>query len=325
MNHYCTLFDVNYLSKGLAMISSLQAKSSGELKVYVLAMDESAEKILNALAIKNVVVIALKDFENEDLKRVKPGRTATEYCWTATPAIVRYVLETYKVPECTYLDADLFFFHDPEILLKEVRSSGKSVLITPHNYSLFFNQTKNSGVYCVQFMYFKNDQAGREVLEDWYTKCIDWCFAKVEGGRFGDQKYLDVWPLKFPKAVHSLKHLGAVAPWNVSQYQIFDDPEGPVGKFSNKKFPVVFYHFHGLHPVAPQTYSFGWYPLNQAVRSALYAPYVTALKSFEDILEKSFSGTFIQRLYPKPEKNLLKQIRRGVLEAYFSLAAKVRP
>ena len=111
----------------------------------------------------------------------------------------------------------------------------KSVLITEHRYTKEYDQSRTSGIYCVQFMTFKNDKNGMEALNWWRNACIEWCYSRFENGKFGDQKYLDDWLNRF-KGVHSLKNLGGgVAPWNIQQYDL-----------SKKEFELIFYHFHGF-------------------------------------------------------------------------------
>lgn len=279
MNYFCTLFNIHYLAKGLAMIESLEARCTTPYQLYVLSMDSATLDYFKSHPKKNVFTISLQDFENDDLKNVKSGRTTTEYCWTCTPAIIRYCLTQFNLPECTYLDADLYFFDNPQILLDEVKSAGRDVLITPHNYTRIFDQSETSGIYCVQFMYFKNTTGGRKVLERWYEQCIAWCFARVEDGKLGDQKYLDSWLIDFPIEVHSLNHWGTVAPWNVQKYSLLQKSAGKIElKRGSQVMPLVFYHFHGFKALTRGGYTFGTYPFSETARRLIYTPYIHHLE-----------------------------------------------
>ena len=68
----------------------------------------------------NVTVISLREFEDQKLLIAKENRSSGEYCWTCTPSTVLYVLDHYDVDSCTYIDADLYFFSSPQILIDEV-------------------------------------------------------------------------------------------------------------------------------------------------------------------------------------------------------------
>src|SRR4051812_17472579 len=107
--YYCTLFDSFYLPRGVAMIESL-AQRDHDFHLYVFAFDDSSLQILKNLKLAHVTVISLAEFETPELLQVKPTRSKVEYCWTCTPAVILHCLEHYKLPECTYLDADLLFF-----------------------------------------------------------------------------------------------------------------------------------------------------------------------------------------------------------------------
>ncbi len=243
--NFCTLFDSNYLSRGLAMYHSLE-KVCNNFHLYIFAFDDQSASILKSLSLAKATIVTLNEFEDEKLLAIKPSRNKAEYCWTCTPSTVLYVLQNYNVELCTYLDADIFFFSDPKVLLDEIGE--KSVLITEHRYSKEHDQSKISGKYCVQFVSFRKNNLGLEVLKWWRERCIEWCFEEPENGKFGDQKYLDDWVTKFG-SVHELKNLGGgVAPWNVSQYD-FSQIENKIfceERLSQIKFELVFYHFHSL-------------------------------------------------------------------------------
>ena len=215
MCSYCTLFDSNYLAKGLAMYYSL-LKHCNSFCLYIFAFDKKTEIVLKKMGLKNVVVVSLKDLEDEDLLAVKSSRTNAEYFWTCSSAAIWYCMKNFNIDICTYVDADLFFFSDPSILLDEMGDD--DVLITEHRYTSQYDFTSLTGIYCVQFMSFKNTTNGLSVLNWWRSECLKWCYDRFEDGKYGDQKYLDDWPTRFT-GIHVLQHLGGgMAPWNMQQY-----------------------------------------------------------------------------------------------------------
>jgi hypothetical protein len=287
-NNFCTLFDSGYLSRALAMYRSLEA-SGEDFILYAVCFDDLAYQLLQQLQLSRMVPIPLADFESPQLLAVKGQRTVGEYCWTCTSHVIRYVLDTYKLPEITYLDADLYFYAKPSLLLAEFKESNASVLITEHRYTTAYDQSATSGIYCVQFMTFKADQQGMKVLQWWQDRCIEWCYARFEDGKFGDQKYLDDWPQRFD-GIHVLRHLGGgVAPWNVQQYKLL--------KRSNSvyvnEYPLVFYHFHGYRCYDDGVHDFSdnwFYRLSRKVVDLIYRPYSGALLKAQDELKRIYPG-----------------------------------
>jgi len=292
MLNFCTLFDSNYLAKGLVLVQSLM-NACTDFHLYIFAFDEKSFTILTQLNFKKVTVISLAEFEDEDLLDIKPSRSKAEYCWTSTPSTIFFCLKKYNLDYCTYIDADLFFYSNPSVLIKEM--GGNDVLITEHRYTTKYDQSALSGKYCVQFMTFKNSENGLFILNWWKDACIEWCFNRREDGKFGDQKYLDDWMVRF-KGVHELKHLGGgVAPWNVQQYKITKEPDGlKVIELSTKStFDLVFFHFHHLNN---QKFSrinefyFGPYSITKSTLKKLYKPYIKKLKEMDKFVKSIDSG-----------------------------------
>ena len=275
MLNFCTLFDSGYLSRGLAMYESLN-RHCKDFHLYVFAFNDECFSVLKSLYLANMTVISLPEFEDEELLKVKPTRSRGEYCWTCSSSTILYVLDNYDVDHCTYIDADLYFFASPQILLDEMDES-ESVLITPHSYTPQYDQSEKTGIYCVQFVYFRNNQQGRKVLTWWRKACLEWCYNRFEDGRFGDQKYLDDWPERF-EGVHVLQHLGGgVAPWNMQQYRFEQQGKEIIGieLETEKQFPLVFYHFHSLVFVTPFYFSpRPYYKRNDSTIILLFNPYV---------------------------------------------------
>lgn len=280
MHNFCTLFDFRYLSRGLALYDSLKRHSPG-FRLYVLAMDDACLESLSQMNLVEVVPISLRDFENAELTQARKTRTRQEYCWTCTPAIIRYCLVNFALTECTYLDADIFFFADPGILIAEMGM--KSVLITPHRYSPEYDQSATSGIYCVQFVTFRADLSGMQILNTWYEQCLNWCYARYEDGKFGDQKYLDNWPESYPQ-VHVLNHIGGgLAPWNLRQYDIGSSQGSLFLKRISENSPIgiIFYHFHDFYFDSTGS----WFHTNPAyfigddVYNLIYTPYLEHLSA----------------------------------------------
>ncbi len=264
MEHYVTLFDSLFLPQGLALHTSLE-KYAGNYTLWVLCMDDLAHQVLSKLNKPNIRLIALSEIETPELLAVKADRTIAEYCWTLTPFTPKLVFEQDdSVQRITYLDADVFFLADVTPIFDEFEASEKAVLITEHAYSPEYDQSATSGRFCVQFMTFQRNKS--EIVRSWWEKrCLEWCFARMEDDKFGDQKYLDCWPDKFADDVHILqKQEWMLAPWNATRF-----PYGE-GKI---------YHFHGLRILNANKVNIGAYSLPiHSLQKYVYGDYLRVLK-----------------------------------------------
>lgn len=264
MEHYVTLFNALFLPQGLALHISMERHIS-DYVLWILCVDDETYEVLGKLNLPNVRLLQLSRLETEDLLRVKAERTIGEYCWTLTPFSPRFVFEADPaVKRVTYIDADLWFRRNPAPIFRELDTAGKSVLITDHGYAPEHDQSATSGQYCVQFMAFDR-QRGEGVRKWWEDRCIEWCYGRIEDGKFGDQKYLDDWPSRFGGEVHVLqdKEL-TLAPWNASRF--------PYGQ-------AIFYHFHSLRIVSNELIRIGDHALPAVLITNVYQPYLIDLRS----------------------------------------------
>lgn len=281
---FTTLFNSYYLPKGIAMIESL-SQHCDDFRLYVFAYDEKSYAYLRKQNYPNVTVLSLLQLEQHfpQLLEVKPSRTFAEYCWTTTSFTIKYCLENYEIDHCTYIDADLYFFLNPRILVDEMGDN--DILLTEHRYAPQYEyQSRNSGKYCVQFLTAKNNANGRKVIDWWKDACHTWCYNRYEDGKFGDQKYLDDWTTRF-NGVHVLQNFGGgLAPWNVIQYDL-------------KQISAVFYHFHyfrcseicGLYE-----YIFGPYELQAEAIKSFYEPYLKSISRIhQQLLQDGFNDAEI--------------------------------
>ena len=312
MLNFCTLFDSAYLSRGLAMYESLRTHSE-DFHLYIFAFDDLTFKILINLNLRQVTVISLNQFENQKLLSIKKDRTTVEYCWTCTSSTIAYVLDNYKPECCTYLDADLFFYKSPSVMLKELNSA-KTVLITEHRYSWLSRiyEQKRAGRYCVQFISFMNRENSRLILDRWINQCIDWCYSRFEEGRFGDQKYLDEWPTLYDNVMVSEQKGAGVAPWNINQYEInnYDNNLTGTQKKTKTQFEIIFYHFHYVKFLSNGNIDLGWNRLPKKAINEIYVPYMRILMNIEKRLLSSFGDykTTYYKTNPSGPKDVIKHI-----------------
>ena len=283
---YCTLFNAFYLERGITMLRSLIAHSN-EIRIYVLAMDDSTFEILEKIRLPKVVMIRHGDFASAKLLAVKKQRTAAEYCWTCTASFIQYILEEYQEEVCTYLDADLFFYKNPYELVKEMLDAGCSVQIVEHRFGkgIFAeHMRKYSGTFCVQFNTFLNNGDAKQILDAWAEQCIKCCSSIQNGKTLGDQKYLEEWPQKYD-CVHILHNEGGgMAPWNIHQYRLWNAENGIV-QIENKKnkevIELVFYHYHGLQFLKNGKIDLNIFTRNPGIEKKLveflYRPYIKKL------------------------------------------------
>lgn len=300
--NYVTLFNINYLSRGLVMFRSLKAVSRN-FTLYVVCFDDATYRLLQKLNEPALVPISLGEFETAELLRVKAERTVAEYCWTCSSSVILHCINTYQLTNCAYIDADMYFFSDPSQIWEESPTS--SVYITLHNYSKPYDQSAVSGKFCVQFVGFRNTPEGMRVLSEWKDDCIAWCYNRVEDGKFGDQKYLDYWPEKY-EGIHVVKNKTAgLAPWNIQQFRIFNNKQ-VVHRETGQQHVPVFFHFHGLKLFAERkvSYTSSYYHLGKKARQEFYYPYALQLLDAESELHRRFSSDYLVQLQSAPTQHI---------------------
>ena len=290
MLHFCTIFDSYYLDKGLALYQSLE-KVCPSFTLYIFCFDDRARDILRDMALPHACILHHSDLEAAypALSELKKKRSKAEYCWTCTGASIEYVLDRYPVDRCTYLDADLYFFADPQPLFDEMTDAGADVTIVEHRFKpdRYGRQLEaRNGKYCVQFNDFTQSPNARRVLAHWREQCFDWCYDIPEPDRMGDQKYLNTWTKEFP-GVHELQHLGGgVAPWNLERYTL-DRVEGghiTLKDENGRPFELIFYHFQNIRYLPGRRVNLKSQTRSKALKYAVYIPYLRQIEAIRAML-----------------------------------------
>lgn len=271
---YGTVCDRNYLARAVAMIESLKRHSSKPVQVSLLTLDDESFRAAQSLNLEGVVVGRKWNIELGD-------HTWQEFCWLqASQMCAEHVGRHYE--RFTYLDADLFFAGDPEVIHKETGS--RSVGIIPHRFGPSKKYLERNGLFNVSWISFEGcssdfrETTGDRIAAEWAAQCRQWCYARNENGKFGDQKYLDEWPTKYGDKVHVIQNIGAgLAPWNLANWAVTEGPKVD-------GVPVVFYHFHEFAELPDGKYRLTNYALRPEDKQFIYAPYIAAYEAAKEKL-----------------------------------------
>jgi hypothetical protein len=313
---YCTYFDHNYLSRGLALYRSLQ-RHAPDSRLWVLCLSAECYRILVALDLPGIVPVRLEDFEATDpeLAATRANRSIVEYYFTCSPAWMLYVLARETDTEwVTYLDGDLYFFSSPEVIYDELKDA--VVAIIPHRYAPNLEERRSFGTYNVGWVGVRNGPDGIAVIKWWRERCIEWCHDYVDGDRYADQGYLDSFS-RLSSRVRAIENIGAnLAPWNIANYHIdFRD-----GRVMIDATPLVFFHFQGLrkglHWFIFNSHRIFGAPFCKRTREHVYRPYVDELLAAEKITGPMLN---VEETKPQSRSHTIKSRARNVGILVFQL------
>ncbi len=320
-NSYCTYFDYEFCPYGLNLIESLlEHDPYGHL--FILCLDLNTFKVCSNRNFDNITLINLQTIEDAipDLIEAKSNRTITEYYWTLTPCILYYLIFQIKIcSKLTYLDADQYFYADPQSIFKEIGDA--NIAIMPHRFPNELEELNTHGKFNVSWLTFRNTIEARECLKWWMTSCIDWCYAKVDGSRYGDQKYLDQFSSKF-QGVHEIQHKGCgLAPWNLSTF--------------NYDCEIILFHFQSFRIHSPYVFSAVIQIFNKCdlpnFKKKILRQYITVLmENFKVITSHKQSNTSDKSMLISSESIIIIYIfgkffflRKQFLKSIFSKVTKI--
>ena len=281
MRYYCTLFDSNYLPHAMSLADSLHS-CSDDFTIIMFCMDEAAFQYIESAGLPYLQPIRGEELDKHipGLAEARASRSKVEYYYTCSPAICYFSLNYLEgVDEITYLDADLYFFRDPDPIFQEL--VGKSIGVIEHKFASGLRRSQaRYGRFNVAWITFRADEEGTACLEAWLADCIEWCYQRFEDGKYADQKYLDRWPDLYP-SLHVIQHVGAnVGPWNVGNYQL--STQGGVVFVDDSE--LLFYHFAGLTQVGVNKFRTGLsaarLSTSGVIKEDIYLPYVRSILRF---------------------------------------------
>lgn len=282
----------------MVLLESLGA-SEASAEVLVLALDDQTENFFSANPKAGIQVLTISSMHKKFpmLIQARDNRSKMEFVFTLTPFLMKHALDKADLGElAVYLDADIFFFSDPKLVLEGMTQS--DIGIIPHRYSeRNLERLSQYGTYNVGWVGIRSSENGRECADWWAKRCLEWCGDEPVDGNYADQGYLDKFPELF-KGVKILSNRGFnLAPWNTDGQTIREDEAGQI--VVGEQAALVFFHFHGLKKFGKwaitSQLNYGA-PASKPLIELVYKPYLRALQKAEKELENTKSGKPIQRL-----------------------------
>jgi hypothetical protein len=292
MNIYGTFANQNFLPQLLALITSFHEKTRGS-RLVIFALDEQTYSVIEGLGFDKVDLLRVQDLEifHPDLLIAKSNRTQSEYFFTLTSAIPSFLIRNY--PLCNfaiYLDADLFLFADPDIILEDTESN-INVILTPHNFAKKDSDLLIYGEFNTGFVAFRINPSSGDAARWWLQSCLTWCKDMVEDGKFADQKYLESFPAIVDGVLNCNQFGLNLGPWGLSNVTTISNAAQEC-RVNNQT--LYAFHFSGIKWNRWGVILGSWpykHRINKTLFNAVYRPYLNELIKWDGYLSTHVTST----------------------------------
>ncbi len=246
MNTFCTIITADYYPKVDVLYSSIK-KFNANIEIQVLVADDKPVSAITSIPGKIQLIPArlLMEYSLVTDLFSKYADDIDSFRWSLKPVFISYLLEQ-GFDKVLYIDCDMFFVNDYNFLLSELDHA--SVLLTPNwinsdplvNPDSFFSLF-TSGFFSAGFI--GANKNALSALQWWAKACHFMMGEQIQYGIRDDQKYLDVFPVKF-ETTKIIRHRGCnIGAWNYEECKR-ELVNGEV--LINGEFPIIFIHFDGM-------------------------------------------------------------------------------
>jgi hypothetical protein len=277
-----TFANAKYLPQLLSMLESFQNNVTSS-RIAVVALDVATSETVSSLNFSCVDVLDVKDVEAHfpQLSIARENRSLSEYFFTLSSAIPNFLFKVYPQPDfVVYIDADLFFFENPERCILALDDTD-NVLLTSHNFARKNLDLRVYGEFNTGFIAFRRSAAGMKVASWWLERCLEWCKDVVENGKFADQKYLENFSSIAPGVKISQDFGLNLGPWGLNSLKQIGFRNGSI--YVNGQFLFAF-HFSGLQYnrifaiLGLNPYQ---YRVSKTIYELIYVPYLRSIRRWE--------------------------------------------
>lgn len=238
MIQVCTVSDINYLIKGLTLYESLVRKSKN-IKLHYLCIDKESFNFLKKIESSFLIVYDVEDLIKNDNKLQKLKENNYKYfCWSLASYFTNFLM-TKNVGDITYIDSDIFFHEDIQIILDEI--GDKEIGIFRHR-QFPMNSNPPEGLFNVGVVHFKNKKIGTHILKWWSDAVVNMKYPHLS--TCGDQKYLDEFLNICPDDYLFIDgNIGHGAPWVWQLYDFSNYKNNQTIIWEGRSQKLIFSHF----------------------------------------------------------------------------------
>lgn len=156
---------------------------------------------------------------------------------------------------------------------------GNSILLTRHIFPVQLSKNIKYGIVNAGFVLVRNTGESIAVVADWARRCREWCFLRLEEGKYGDQLYLNDYL--------GLPDVKAISDPGVNNGVYYFQQKRKISSNSKEVYvdgsKLICFHFHGICITRSLIYTgFNRYRFpRQAVRVwiHIYRKYLSELKA----------------------------------------------
>jgi hypothetical protein len=249
----CTIVSANYLHFAWTLAESY-LKFHPEDEFHLLVVDRLPEDFtpLNP----NVRVLEVEKLGLPAFPSLAFKFDLLELNTAVKPSFIKHLFAV-GAEKVIYFDPDIYVFHSVELIYSELDT--RSIVLIPHILTptpdaghVYERDLLGTGVFNLGFIAVSNSPQGRDFLDWWEDRCLNFGFQDLRAGLFVDQKWMNLAPCLFDN-MHILRHPGCnAAYWNLHE-RTLSEVDG--GYMVNGAFPLVFYHYSGYRPSVPDQLS----------------------------------------------------------------------
>lgn len=287
---YC---DVNFLHRFLGLYQSIR-RTNKSVPVVNVCLCENSYNVGNSLKKSvffndpNLIFIHPDEIYKTSIANKSLGlfKQQKEFYFYLSAFALEYIYEKFRgVNYYLYLDADIFFYDDPDILISEIENLDFDICASKHHLNYILSMLgQNHGHYNVGVNIFNNKSTGLKPFIDNWIYFIDNWQTLSPLKYFSDQIYLD-YSDKFSFKIIDFKSEAVnIGPWGkLSKFKM--SPEGYT--YNDKK--LVCFHYSGIKEKENGEYFIDlskYFSVRNSVVFELYKEYVEVVSIMKNnILE----------------------------------------